>query len=286
MTARDTLVALIARAAPDARFRVPAGAEALKAMRAVAPMSDELVWLYETTGELSAEQFDLFEPALFIDVNADRAEFGELGELTFFGADFGSGFFAVDTEDLLDMGRRAVVWMDRGDASADALVPCAETLTAFFETLVEGRQVWRAPTLGERAEQRLLDRLKTLPPGVEPGPPLDPEDFVTARQERDLYVPMALAGLLEQTNGLWLGPDRRIFRFAEMQRVPGAEAVVIGTDAKLGTLAVTLGGWQDLPADRLFAFQPGTPPEQGRLLGRTADVIGLWIEEARQHEPR
>jgi hypothetical protein len=282
VSGREAIEALVARAIPDPARRIPASAEELKAMRAAAPFGDELTWLYEATGELSAEQFDLFEPALFVDVNRGSEEFGELADLTFFAADFGSSFFAVDTQDLLDLGAGAVVRMDRGDPTADALVPCSETLAGFLEALLDGERPGRGPTLGARAEQRLMGRLDALPEGVEPGPPLDPMAFVTARQERNLYVPMGLAEMLERADGLWLGPDRRIFRFAEMHRVPGTEAVVIGSDAKLGTIAVTLGDWQDLPADRLFAYQPGTPPEQGRLLGRTADVIGMWIEEARR----
>lgn len=282
MKGREAIAALIALAVPDAAFRVPASPEELAAMRAIAPLSDELEWLYEMTGELSAEQFDLFEPALFVDVNAEREVFGELADLTFFAADFGSGFFAVDTQDSLDLGPRAVVWMDRGDPVADALVPCSETLGEFLRALLNGERPGRGPSLGERAEQRLMDKLDALPTGLEPGPPLNPEAFVTAREERDLYIPLPLAAMLERSDGLLLGKGRRIFRFRDMQRVPGAEAVLIGSDDKLGSLAVTLGGWQDLPADRLFAFAPGTPPEQGKLLGRTADVISLWIEEARQ----
>lgn len=282
MIGREAIAALVARAAPDPAFRVPASPEELAEMKATAPLSDELEWLYETTCELSAEQFDLFEPALFVDVNAEREAFGELADLTYFAADFGSGFFAVDTRDILDLGARAVVWMDRGDPEADALVPCSETLGEFLRALLDGERPGRGPTLGERAEQRLMDKLDALPPEVEPGPPLDPLAFVTAREERDLYVPLPLAALLERSDGLLLGKGRRIFRFRDMQRLPGAEAVLIGSDDRLGSLAVTLGGWQDLPADRLFAFEPGSPPEQGRLLGRTADVISLWIEEARQ----
>ncbi len=282
MSGREAIEALVARAIADPARRLPATAEELRAMRGAAPFSDELGWLYETACELSAEEFDLFEPALFVDVNRGSEEFGELADLTFFAADFGSGFFAVDAQDLLDLGARAVVRMDRGDTTADALVPCSETLAGFLEALLDGQRPGRGPTLGARAEQRLMDRLGALPDGVEPGPPLDPMAFVTARQERDLYIPIALAEMLERADGLWFGPDRRIFHFAEMHRVPGAEAVVIGSDSKLGTIAVTLGDWQHLPADRLFAYQPGTPPEQGRLLGRTADVIGMWIEEARQ----
>lgn len=280
MSRRDVLIEQVIRAIPDAVHRVPATVSELEQMAAVAPLNDELGWLYEATGELAAEQFDLFEPALFVDVNGDDDALGELAGLSFFAADYGPGFYAVDTDDLVGMGEGVIFLADRGDLSADALQPCAGSLASFLRLLLDGEQPWTGPTLGQRAEQRLLARLSALPPGVEPGPPLDPMAFVTAREDHNLYVPTALAHMLEQSDGLWLGPERQIWRFDQMQRLPGIAAVAIGQDKTLGTIAVTLGGWQDLPADRLFAFSPGGAPEQGRLLGRTADVISMWIEEA------
>lgn len=282
MSARERIEALVGRAISDASMRLPASPEQLREMRAAAPFTEELTWLYEATSELSGPEFDLFEPALFVDVNLGREEFGELSDLTFFGADFASGFFAIDTQDTLDLGRGMVVWMDRGEPIADSLVPCSDTLAGFLERTFDGERPWKAPSLGELALQRLSDRLEDLPAGIEPGPPLDPMAFVEARQERDFYVPLSIGTVLEHGDGLWFGEGRQILRFAQMERVPGADAVVVGKDSELGTIAVTLGGWQSLPADRLFAFQPGTAPEGGRLLGRTADVIGFWIEEARK----
>ncbi len=280
MSRRDALLEQVVRAVPDPVHRVPATAAEREWMSATAPLNDELDWLYAATGELAAEQFDLFEPALFADVNGDDDALGELAGLSFFAADYGPGFYAIDTDDLVGMGQGAVFLADRGDLSADALRPCAGSLTSFLRLLLDGERPWTGPTLGQRAEQRLMARLSVLPAGVEPGPPLDPMAFVTAREDHDLYVPIALAHLLEQSDGLWLSPERQIWRFDQMQRLPGIAAVAIGQDKRLGTIAVTLGGWQDLPADRLFAFSPGGTPEQGRLLGRTADVITMWIEEA------
>lgn len=273
--------ALVARAIPEPAKRAPATPDELERMRSVARMTDELVALYALTGELGLDDFELFEPELFIDVNADRDAFDELADLTYFAADYGSGFFAVDPLDRIGLGDTAIVYAQRGDMQADALVPCGDTLALFLEHALGGEQVWKGLTLGARAENRLMARMSDLPSGVEPGPPLDPMAFVDARA-RDLFVPMPLARMLEQANGLWFGPERRIYRFEDMHRAQGAEAVVIGEDAALGQIAVTLGGWRQLPADRLIAYAPGTSPERGRPLGRTADVIAMWIEEMAQ----
>lgn len=279
MNAVPDLADIVARAIPRAADRVPATPDELRDMQAAADMPAALVALYQLTGELYLDGFTLFEPALFVDVNHDREDFGELAELTYFGADQASGFFAVDPFDRIGLGTAAIYWVDRGWMEADAVVPAGDTLTGFLHDVGEGRRPWQGDSLGVRAESRLLDRLDHLPPTVEPGPPLDPMVFVAARAEGKI-VPVALAAMLERSNGLWLGPDRRIFRFEEMERLPAANAVIIGEDKALGRIAVTMGGWQDLPADRMFAFAPGSPPESGKLLGRTADVIGYWIEEA------
>lgn len=275
---RFTIPQLVAKAIPDARDRIPASPEELAEMADVAALTAPLRELYSLTGELGAEDFELFEPELFIDVNAERDEFGELAELTFFAADFGSGFFATDPLDYVGLGRGAIFHAQRGEMIADALVPCDDTLAAFLANVLAGNRVWKGTTLGERAEDRLMARLEHLPDAVEPGPPLDPAEFVKAREE-GLFVPIALANMLERTNGLWFGENRRIYRFEEMRRVPGSEAVIIGEDAKLGKLAVTPGGWRELPADRLVAL-PNDPSGEPLMLGRTADVIGLWLDEA------
>jgi hypothetical protein len=281
MSAALDIAARVTALVADADMLVPASDAELARMRRCAPMNAELEALYGVTGDLGAPQFELFEPQLFIDVNGDDAALGEIHALTFFAADFGSSFFAVDVSDAIGLGEGSVFRADRGDMRADALVHCAYTLADFLRQLAENEGDWAGKSLEAMAEDRLMAAIAELPPTVEPGPPLDPDAFVTAREDRDLYVPWALAAMLEEANGLYFGPQRQIWRFEQMHRVPGAEAVAIGQDAALGTLAVTIGDWQALPFDRMFAFAPGQPPESGRLLGRTADVITHWIKEAR-----
>lgn len=279
MTIRDDIMAEVARAIPDPSHRVPADPAMLAQMRRVARWDEQLEALYSITGDMSAEQFDLFEPALFVDVNSDRDSFGELADLSWFGADFGSGFFAIDVGDVVGLGNGAIVRADRGDLTADSLVPVANTLAEFLKALNAGDAVSQGPTLGQRAAKRLEASLNAMPSTIETGPPLDPIAFVEARA-RGVMVPMPLAALLRRANGLLLGEQRQIWPFERMHTVADGGAVAVGEDKKLGVVAVTLGDWQDLPADRLFAFKPGQPPESGQLLGRTADVITRWIEEA------
>lgn len=281
MSALQKIAARLADLVADPGALVPASEHELARMRRCAPMSEELLALYSLTGELSGEQFDLLEPELFIEVNQDDTALGELADLAFFGADFGSAFFAVDAGDLIGLGEGSVYRIERGDMRADAAVHCAYTLDDFLRQLAEGGASWPQQTLGELAEDRLMAAIANLPEGVEPGPPLEPDAFVSARQERNLYVPLPLAAMLEQANGLYFGPDRQIWRFEKMYRLSDAEAVAIGQDARLGTLAVTIGDWQAIPFDRMFAIPEGQAAVNGHLLGRTADVIRFWIEEAR-----
>lgn len=171
-------------------------------------------------------------------------------------------------------------WADRAVMEADALVPAGENLADFLERLHAGTRPGTGPTLGERAKARMLAALEALPETIERGPPIDYSAFTQAREDRGLIVTWTLADLLLEANGLLLSPQRQIWPFERMTMIAEGGAVAIGEDAALGTLAVTLGGWQDLPADRIFAFSPNTSPENGRLLGRTADVLTRWIEEA------
>jgi len=282
MSLRERIEAAVARFIPDPARRVPAEPDLFAEMRRIAALDEGLEAIYAVTGELSGEQFNLFEPALFIDVNAGTEDSDELAALTWFGADYASGFFGVDTQGVIGLGEGAVFWADRAVMEADALVPAGENLADFLEQLHAGLRPGTGPSLGDRAKARMLAALDRLPESIERGPPIAYSAFTEARGERGLIVTWALADLLLKANGLLLSPQRQIWPFERMTMIVEGGAVAIGEDAALGTLAVTLGSWQALPADRMFAFTPGTAPENGRLLGRTADVLTRWIEEASQ----
>ena len=261
----------------------PATEADLKRMELAAPVPPDLRALYLRDAELFIPGFELFEPAIYEDVNTDRAAYGELSEMVFFADDQAEGFFFIDALDLLGLGAGFIYWVDRGLMGADEVVPIGPSLAEFLAILEEGIDPRMGPTLGQRAIERFAAALEDLPGTVDASPPVDRAAFRKAQEERGLQLTIATGEVLLRANGLYFADaERQIHPLDRMMAVAEGRVAVVGHDPRLGYLGVTRGDWQDLPADRLIAFQDLDHPEDGQILGRFADVLTYWIEEARQ----
>ncbi|WP_404385380.1 hypothetical protein [Caenispirillum salinarum] len=278
-----TIDQVIARVVKGAARPQPARPEELARMARIAPMPAELTALYTARFDLAVGPVELLEPPIFEDVNGGRAAFGELADMTYFATDRAEGVFFLDMFGRLGLGPGFVFWVERGLMAADEVVPCGETLAVFLAAVQEGRHPWHAPTLGERALERFRAAAANPPPGVDLRPGIAPIAFVQARRGGGLVVSFALGEILKIADGIHFAASRReIVPFHRMRAVAGGGVVIVGHDPDLGTLGVTQGDWQDLPADRLLACGDPEHPETGRLLGRFADVLTFWIEEVRR----
>jgi len=180
------------------------------------------------------------------------------------------------------LGAGFVFWVDRGTMGADDAVPCGDDLLAFLAAVQSGERPWLAPTLGDRAIERFRQAVESRPESVEVRPGLEGHAFQRALEERDYTVTYATGRILSITDGIYFAKsERRIHPFEQQRGIENGAIAVVGSDPDLGHLGVTRGDWQGLPADRLIAFTDLDHPEHGRLLGRFADVLTFWIEEAR-----
>jgi len=260
----------------------PASEADLKRMGLAAELPAAMRRIYSRDAELFLPGFELFEPAIYQDVNGDRSAFGELADMVFFADDQSGGFFFLDPADLLGLGASYVYWVDRGLMGADEVVPVGETLADALQTLEGGFDPATALRLGDRALARLKRVLDDLPKNVEARPGADPAAFRAAREERDLHLTFATGQIMALADGFYFtGTGRQIHPLSRVMPAAEGRLAVIGHDPARGYLAVTRGDWQDVPADRLIAFDDYDHPENGQLLGRYADVLAFWIEEAR-----
>ena len=282
MTAdRPTLESVLDRILAGAKGR-PADAEELAGMELVAPLPAALRSLYERDAELFVPGFELFEPAIYQDVNADRSAFGDLADMLYFADDQATGFYVLDPGDLLGLGADHVYWVDRALMAADEVVPLAPSLAEALERLAAGVDPTTEPRLGARALARLSRALDDLPAGVDARPGVDPAEFRRARDERGLHLTYATGEVMTLADGLsFAASGRQIHPLSRVQPAADGRLAIVGYDPARGHLAVTRGDWQGLPADRLIAFTDAEQPEAGQLLGRYADVLTYWIEEAR-----
>lgn len=261
----------------------PASADDLRRMDAIAPLPPDLRALYQRDAELFREGFELFEPSIYEDVNGDTAAFGELADMIYFADDQAGGFYFTDPGDLLGLGRGFFYWTDRSMMAADEVVPLAEDLSGFLGWLDTGADPRMLPSLGQRAIDRLQTALAARPASVDAAPPVDRAAFRQAREERELVLTRATGEVLLLANGIYFTKvQRQIHGIDRMMPLMDGTIAVVGFDPKLGYLGVTRGDWRDVPADRLIAFPDMDRPEDGQILGRFADVLSFWIEEARQ----
>lgn len=281
MTSQTTLADVLDRLLQPGAGR-PASEGDFHQMAQVAPMPAELRSLYRRDAEVFVPGFELFEPAIYVDVNARRDGFGELAEMIFIAEDQASGFYFIDAGDLLGLGPGFVYWVDRARMDADAVVPVAPSLGETLARLERGEIPNLEPTLGQRAIARLAGALDDPPPGVDANPPVQRAAFAQAREARGLILTMATGDVLLLANGInFPTTGQQIHALEHMTPAAGGGIAIVGHDPALGFLGVTRGDWQNLPADRLIAFGDIDHPERGQLLGRFADVVAFWIEEAR-----
>lgn len=260
--------------------RVPATEEQLRQMAIATPLPAPLRQLYRSDSALFAPRFELFEPMVFVDVNADRESFDHLANMVFFADDQGSGLYFMDPEDTLGLGAEYVYWTDRGLMDVDEVAPLAATLTAFLVRAKDGIDPVKEPTLGQSSLRRLTETLAKVPANVDAAPGVDPLAFSDARENRNLMLTMATGDILMRSNGMiFTDTGRKLYPLDQIISVAGGAVAVVGHDPVLGHLGVTLGGWQDLPPDRLLSFHDLDQPENGQLLGRMADVLTFWIKE-------
>lgn len=279
--AAPTLDATLDRIMAGAKGR-PASAKEIATMELAAPLPTVLRALYTRDAELFVPGFELFEPAIYQDVNTDRAAFGELAEMVYFADDQAEGFYFLDPRDLLGLGTDYVFWVDRGLMAADEVVPVAPSLAEALDRLASGENPRTEPGLGARALARLSRALDDLPAGVEARPGVDRAEFRRARDERGVHLTFATGEVMAMADGLYFAASgRQIHPLSRVLPAADQRLAIVGHDPTRGYLAVTRGDWQDLPADRLIAFTDLEHPENGQLLGRYADVLVYWIEEAR-----
>lgn len=251
-------------------------------MNAVASLPEQLRQLYAFDAELFVDGFELFEPAVYQDVNSDRDEFGELSEMVFFADDQSGGFFFLDSKDQLGLGEGFVCWVDRSMMSADEVIPLAPNVAEFLAILRSGLDIYDHTTLGDKSLRRLFDALESLPADVDARPPIDVDQLAATQQRRRLQVTYATGEILMRANGILFGQSgREFFSLDQMSECADGAVVIVGSDPALGHLGVTRGDWQDLPAERLIAFRDVQHPEDGQVLGRLADVFHFWIAEER-----
>lgn len=282
MTDAPTLDAMLDRLIGGAVAR-PASEAEIRAMSLAAPMPAVLRGLYARDAEIFLPGFELFEPAIYQDVNADRSSFDELAEMVYFADDQSGGFYFLDPGDLLGLGPNYVYWVDRGMMAADEVVPVASTLAEALDRLASGTDPRGEPRLGARALARLARALAELPAGVEARPGADRAEFRGAREKRGLHLTFATGEVMALADGIYFtSTGRQIYPLARVMPAAEGRLAVVGHDPALGYLAVTRGDWQELPADRLIAFTDFEHPESGQLLGRYADVLVYWIKEARK----
>jgi hypothetical protein len=279
--AAPTLDAVLDRILAGRQGR-PASERELAGMDRAAPVPATLRALYARDAELFVPGFELFEPAIYQDVNTDRAAFGELADVVYFADDQAGGFYFLDPDDLLGLGAEYVYWVDRGLMAADEVVPVAPSLAEALDRLSAGADPSTEPRLGQRALSRLARALDDLPPGVDARPGVDRAEFRRAREERGVHLTFATGEVMTMADGLYFAASgRQIHPLSSVSPAAEGRLAVVGHDPARGHLAVTRGDWQDLPADRLIAFTDPEHPERGELLGRYADVLTYWIEEAR-----
>jgi len=260
--------------------RQAATAEALARMERVAPLPHPLRKLYERDMTLYTPGFELFEPAIYEDVNRDRGSFGHFEEMVFFADDQSDGFYFLDPSDLLGLGPEFVYWVDRGDMAVDEVVPLAEDLPSFLDWTREGETASNLKPLSARSLERLKLALATPPESVQFGPPIDWSDLRRAQTERQVLLTMTTGRILMMANGMiFTKTGRQIYPLDKIVSIAGGYVALLGHDPSLGHLGVTLGGWQSLPPDRLISFRDETKPEEGQVLGRMSDVLTFWISE-------
>ncbi len=278
----DKLSAAIDAYVPVAK-RVPATDMQLQKMAIATPLPASLRQIYKMDFQLFAPGFELFEPMIFVDVNSDRESFDDLKRMVFFADDQGGGFYFMDPEDLLGLGADFIYWTDRGLMDVDEVVPLADTLAAFLVRAKDGIDPVGEPTLGQSALRRFAEALEKAPASVDAAPGVDPLAFRAALENRGLMLTMTTGDILMRCNGMiFVDTGRKIYPLDQIVSVADGAVAVIGHDPLLGHIGVTLGGWQDLPPDRLLAFHDLDHPENGQVLGRMADVLTFWIKETAQ----
>jgi|GEM_PF-5114969 len=267
----------LARSLPAAR---PTTASEFKSMNRIARLTPQLEQVYSEVSELGVGEVEFFEPEIYCDVNNERADFGDLAEMLFFANDKASGFFFIDTLDILGLGAGFVYWTDRGLMGADDVVPCAKDVAAFLADLEAGKKPWLASSLGQRAVERFREAVANAPPELLFRPPVNPDEFSQMREEKGLLIPYLTGEVLWVANGMQLQKgDREIYALAQMKPLQDGHLILFGFDRTLGYLAVSFNGWNNIPDDRLIAFHNYDNPETGQLLGRVPDVLTFWIEQ-------
>lgn len=283
MTPAERLTALLAAEGVTGRMDPATVADLARAAAAApppAPMTD--LWL-----RVDIIRFGEVEPFHwedFIEVNEDRAGFGEVGGDVFVASDLADGWFHVDVAGRQGLGPGFVFWSERGRWDADDAVPAAESLIELFEAAAAGRTPWKAPMLGDRAVARLLAALDASP-AVGAAPPVDPMRLPDPDAPR---LPRRLAKVLEAADGFLLpASDRVHWGLSRIAPVAGAVGVAglpgafwIGEGPSgLRYATTTAAGWRGLPSERMIAVAPGEDPDAAPVLGRTADVWTRWITE-------
>jgi hypothetical protein len=276
-TASERLTALLAAQGVTGRFN-PASATDLAQANAVAPLPAPLTQLYLNIDMIRFGDLEPFHIEDYLEVNGLREDFGPLSAAVFVASDLADGWFFVDPGSFMGLAPDFVFWVERGMMELDECVPVAETLIDLFEASASGQHPWRAPPLGDRAVTRLQTRISEAP-HVVCHAPLDPAT-------RGAQITPRVRQILEHSDGFWLEKSGRVFTgFAEITPLHAAQSEMpdahwIGTGPHGVRYATTTGsGWRDLPADRMILIAPDTDPNDGVVLGRTADVWNLWIRQ-------
>ncbi|MEQ8766304.1 MAG: hypothetical protein RL885_20485 [Planctomycetota bacterium] len=262
----------------------PASSSELAEANDVAPLPEPLETLYRQVDLIRFGEVEPFQVADYIEVNEEREGLTELEEAVFVASDLSDGWFFVDPTGFLGLGPGFVFWVERGRLEADDCVPVATSLIELFEVAAAGETPWRSPMLGDRAIQRLLERLESSS-AVATRAPLDPARL---RAPEQIALPFRWARVLEHTNGfLLVRSNREAFGLFEIEALPGSGeearlpgAIFVGRGPGGERYVSTTGlGWRGLPADRMLRVAAGQDPLEAPVLGRTADVWTRWILE-------
>jgi hypothetical protein len=219
--------------------------------------------------------------------------FTYMPSVIFFASDGGDGFFFMDPDNTLGQGEGAIFWIYRGSTVPKNSVPCGEDLEAFLTSLAQGEEVWKGPSLEERAIAQMLETLDAHRDRWTGRQGAGLSDVLDIADRHRLRAPKVLEKLLRRSNGVvFLQVGIRIWGAQKIKRLEGTSldgyqplALLIGEDESGNAYAIT---HRDRPADVpqgwpclegwVIRLPAGQLLEEAETLGYLPDLVIEWVE--------